>query len=130
MPDVNIWAVVAAAVAAFVLSGAWYAALGHRLAALHPAYAEPGRSPGLTAVVELARNLVLALVTAGLVDRAEVSGLGGGLLLGLVLWIGFPAVLLTGSVFHEKAPPLLAAIHAGDWLLKLLAIAGILAAWQ
>jgi len=50
--------------------------------------------------------------------------------LGLALWVGFPTVILAGSVFHEKVPPTLAAIHAGDWLLKLLAIAGIVAVWQ
>jgi len=27
-------------------------------------------------------------------------------------------------------PPALAAIHAGDWLLKLFTIAGLLAVWQ
>ena len=32
-------------------------------------------------------------------------------------------------VFHEKVPWQLAAIHAGDWLLKLLTVAAIVAAW-
>jgi hypothetical protein len=50
--------------------------------------------------------------------------------LGLVLWIGFPVVLLVGSVYHEKVPPRLAAIHAVDWLLKLLAIATIVGVWR
>jgi hypothetical protein len=30
-----------------------------------------------------------------------------------------------GALLHEKTPPKLAAIHAGDWLLKLVAIAVI-----
>jgi hypothetical protein len=29
----------------------------------------------------------------------------------------------------EKVPPKLAAIHAGDWLLKLLVIAVIVSVW-
>jgi hypothetical protein len=31
---------------------------------------------------------------------------------------------------HERVPPKLAAIHVGDWLLKLLAVAVIVSAWQ
>jgi hypothetical protein len=42
--------------------------------------------------------------------------------LGLALWVAFPGVLLTGSVVHEKVPWRLAAIHAGDWLVKLLLV--------
>lgn len=44
-----------------------------------------------------------------------------------MLWLAFPAVLLTGSILWERVPPVTAAIHAGDWLLKLLLIAAVLA---
>jgi hypothetical protein len=114
-------AVGAAAVAAFLLSGAYYLLVGGRLAELAPAYAHP-RPAALTAAVELARNVVLALVmtwlTAGL-------GIGAALLTALALWVAFPVVLLAGAVFHERVPVALAAIHAGDWLVKLLAIAAL-----
>ncbi|MGH7316977.1 MAG: DUF1761 domain-containing protein [Candidatus Rokuibacteriota bacterium] len=50
--------------------------------------------------------------------------------LGLGLWIGFPVVLLTGSVVWENVPPKLAAIHSGDWLLKFLVIAVIVSVWR
>lgn len=49
--------------------------------------------------------------------------------LALALWVAFPAVLLAGSVFHERVPVPLAAIHAGDWLIKLLLITGIVGLW-
>jgi hypothetical protein len=130
MPDINLPAVAVASVVAFLLSGVWYGVLGNQLASLHEAYANPTRSRAATAVVELARNLVLALVTAGLAERIDVAGVTGGLVLGVVLWIGFPAVILSGSVFHEKVPVRLAAIHAGDWLLKLLVVAAIVGAWR
>ncbi len=48
----------------------------------------------------------------------------------ILLWIGFPVVLLSGSVLWEDVPARLAAIHAGDWLIKLLLIGAILAAWR
>ena len=37
-----------------------------------------------------------------------------------------PVVLLAGSVFHEGTRPASAALHAGDWLLKLIVIGMIL----
>jgi len=35
-----------------------------------------------------------------------------------------------GSVVHENVPLMLAAIHAGDWLAKLLVIAVIVGVWR
>jgi hypothetical protein len=35
-------------------------------------------------------------------------------------------VLLTGSVIWEGVPPVTAAVHCGDWLLKLLLVAVVL----
>jgi hypothetical protein len=126
MPDVELLAILVATAAAFVIGGSYYAVLGERLAALSPAAATAGApSPRLLAV-EAARCLVLAAVVAGLAARGAVDTAGGGLLLGAALWVGFPLVLWTGAVAHEATPVRLAAIHAGDWLLKLLAV-GLLA---
>lgn len=40
-----------------------------------------------------------------------------------------PVILLAGSVFHEHAPALLAAIHCGDGLLKLVLVAAVVTVW-
>ena len=50
--------------------------------------------------------------------------------LGLFLWIGFPVILLTGSVLWENIPWKVAAIHAGDWLVKMLVIPIIVSVWH
>jgi hypothetical protein len=50
---------------------------------------------------------------------------GAIVLLGVTLWAGFPLVLRAGSVMWDKVPPASAALHAGDWLLKLLISATI-----
>ena len=129
MSVLAVLAVLVAAVAAFVLSGAYYGALGARLARLSPAYAGPGRPPALTAAVEVVRNLVLAAVVAGLADGLDTAGVGPALLLALALWVAFPVILLTGSVYHERVPARLAAIHGGDWALKLLVITPVVTLW-
>lgn len=39
-------------------------------------------------------------------------------------------MILSGSVLREKVPSKLAAIHAGDWLVKLLATALVVGLWR
>jgi hypothetical protein len=128
--ELNVLAIAAAAVAALVISGVWYGALGSQLAALNEAYAVAGPPSARDVLVELARNLVVAVVVAGLADQIGIAGWTEAAVLGLVLWLGFPVVLLIGSVYHERVSPRLAAIHAGDWVLKLIAIAVIIGVWQ
>jgi hypothetical protein len=130
MPDLNLLAVLAATIAAFLSGAAYYALLGGKLAEVSEAAAQGGQPSPWKLAVELLRGLVIAAVVAGLAAQAEIDAWSGGLLLGLALWIGFPLVLWTGAVIHENTPSMLAAIHAGDWLLKLLAVAMIVSLWQ
>lgn len=130
MSTINPWAVATAVVVAFIVSAVVYGALGRQLAELSPAYAGEQSSPTLTAGVELARNTVLVLVVATLVARLGIAGAGGAVGLAVLLWVGVPAVVLAGSVFHEGVPAQLAAIHLGDWLLKLTAVTAIVALWR
>ncbi len=117
--------VAAAAGASFAASSAWYGAFGKQLARLDEAYAGPGLPPAVVAPVELVRSGVVATAVSLLADRLPERGPRQALVLGGGLWTAFPVVLLTGSVVHEKVPWQQAAIHAGDWLVKLLLIAQI-----
>ncbi|MGH3714589.1 MAG: DUF1761 domain-containing protein [Micromonosporaceae bacterium] len=130
MPDINYLAVAVAAIACFVISAAYYIGFGKQLAALHPAYAGEASMAPWQIGVELVRNIVLALVVAGIAAAIGITNVGSGVLLALALFVGFPLVLWSGAVMHEKVPPKLAAIHAGDWLLKLLVIAVIVSLWR
>jgi len=128
MIKVNNLAVVAAAVAAFVAAALYYTVFSKQLSQLSTS--EVSRSPVATMLVELARSLVLAAVVAGLSARLGIVSWSGAVLFALVVWIGFPVLLLAGSVFHENVPWRLAALHAGDWLVKLLVIAVIVGVWH
>jgi hypothetical protein len=63
-------------------------------------------------------------------ELIDIADWTDGVLLGLSLWIGLPVVLWVGAVMWERIPPRLAAIHAGDWLLKLLVIAVLVTLWR
>ena len=111
-----------AAAAAVAASVAWYTAFGKQLAGLDPAYASDAAPPAWVMPVELARSTTVAVAVATLARRTRVDGPAEAARLGLGLWGAFPVVLLTGSVVHEKVPWQQAAIHAGDWLVKLLLV--------
>ncbi|MEX5718068.1 DUF1761 domain-containing protein [Geodermatophilus maliterrae] len=125
MSAVSPLRVAAAAAGAFAASSAWYAAFGARLARLDDAYAGPGLSPAVVAPVELVRSGVVATAVSLLADRLPARGPRDALALGAGLWAAFPVVLLTGSVVHEKVPWQQAAIHGGDWLVKLLLVSAV-----
>ena len=125
MPELNWLAVIVAAVVVFVVSTVYYILFTSRMQQLSPAYADAGGTPEPWKVsVELLRSLVV-----GTVALLGIVAIGDALLLALALWVAFPVVLLVGSVIWEKVPPALAAIHSGDWLLKLLIIAVIVTIW-
>ena len=131
MDDVNLIAIAVAAVAVWIVSTGYYIGFTKQMAALHPAYADAAdvRPPPWKIVVELIRNLIVASVVAWLAQRLDVAEGADGVALGLTLWVGFPIVLWTGAVMWEKVPVKLAAIHAGDWFLKLVVIAVIVSVW-
>lgn len=127
---VHLAAVAVAAATSFLISSVWYAGFGRSLARLSDAYASTSRPPAWRALLELARATILAAVLAVAADRLGVTGVPSAIVVALLAWTGFPLVLLSGSVLHERVPWRLAAIHAGDWLLKLVAISLIVGLWR
>ena len=115
---------LAGAVLAFVLGGAWYAVLG----APGAAGESPSRPGGPTALVEAVRCGVLAGVVTALAVLTGADTWWQGLLLGALLFVGFPLVLWTGAVWHERTPLRTALVHGGDWLVKLLAVGALVGA--
>jgi len=121
-------AVLVSAVAAFLASSGYYAAatpIERRI--LGDATIDRGRPGPWKVGSELVRTVVVAAVFAWLAARAGLDHLPDTVALAALLWLAFPAVLLTGSILWERVPPITAAIHAGDWLIKLLLIATLVA---
>ncbi|ADJ43357.1 hypothetical protein AMES_1534 [Amycolatopsis mediterranei S699] len=122
-------AVLVTSVAAFVVSSAWYLAFGPVWARLSPAGAVARPSPWRMGA-EFARTVALVVAFALLVGAVGVDGVPGALGLALLLWAGFPVVILAGSVLHERVPVRLAALHAGDFLAKIAVVAVLLGVWR
>lgn len=134
MQEINYAAVFVSVLAAFVASVIWYIAFGKQRLALVSYSKEDElamrRPQPLKMLAELVRAFLVAYVLAYVFVRVGVASWTSAVHIGLILWAGFPFVLLTGSVLWDKVPRRLAAIHAGDWLVKLVLISAILGAWR
>ena len=111
-------------------SSVWYALIDVRSGEPREDGQTADSPPPWKLAVELLRSLTVAAVVACLAARGEIDTAAGGIVLGLALWAGFPLVLLAGSVIWENVAVRAAAVHAGDWLVKLALIGAIVAAWQ
>ncbi len=119
--------IVVSAVAVFMLSSLYYllaTPVERRL--VGPSVPERGRPGPWKAISELLRTAVLASALAYLLRQSDALDISRASALALICWIGFPVVLLSGSIIWEGVHPATATMHAGDWLLKLLLIAVIL----
>jgi hypothetical protein len=128
----NYLRIAAAALAASVASVAWYTVFGEAMVELSgadPSTASNTATPAWAMLFVVTQSLVVASVLAYLVSRLGIVDRRAALRLGTLVWI-FPASILLGSVVHENVPPVLAAIHAGDWLAKLLLMSVILGMWR
>src|SRR6202040_101378 len=104
MVHVNYLAVLVAAVAVFVLGWLWYSPFlfykpWMRARGLDPVAAMAGaKMPGGKLLIELLRCIVLAYVIARLAALLGISSWMGAVHFGFLLWIGFPVILLIGSI--------------------------------
>jgi Protein of unknown function (DUF1761) len=127
--NTNYLAVIVAAVAAFAASFVWYMIFGTELAKVSPTFAEQ-KPAAWKMLVIIATSLVIAFVVAYVIrlagDVTWLSAVG----IGALLWLGLAATQWVNSIVGENVPLEMAAIHAGDWLVKLVLIAFIIGVWR
>jgi len=127
---INYWAILVAAVAAFIFSSLYYSLLGNVWRAVDPAATAGIKPSPATAVIEFARTLVITFVLARLITLLQGHDLKSAVQLALWLWFGFSAMMWVGAIMWEKTPWQVAAIHSGDWLIKTVLISTILGVWR
>lgn len=124
----KIISIVLATIAGFIVSGIWYTLFGSLWQQLKGvADATAAEEAGLGVMIgELARTFILACVLAYFVLILELKTWVSTIRFGVIIWIGFPSLILLGSVLHENVHPGIAAIHTGDWLVKLVVMLTVL----
>lgn len=137
--DVNLLAVLVAALATMVLGFLWYSpmlfakpwmlAMGYdpndkaRIEAMQKG---AGKSYGITFIA----SLITAFVLAKIIDVTTVNTVLYGMKIGFAVWLGFvTTVQLTGKLFGNQ-PMKLYLINTGYQLVCYLAMGAILAVWQ
>ncbi len=128
--NVNTIAVIVAAVAGFAVGAVWYALLFSKpwLAAVGftEADVKQGRS-ALPFVFSAIALLIMAWVLSSIVAPAD--GIGRGILVGLILWLGFTATTTVVNYAYAARKPALMAIDVGHWLAVAVATGAIIGAF-
>jgi uncharacterized protein DUF1761 len=135
--NVNILAVIVAAVATFILGAIWYSPIlfAKQWTQAHgytPEKLEEIRKRGVTRAyaVSVLCYLVMAYVFALLASYTQATSLAQGLWLGFLAWLGFAATIgLTANMFSEQ-PFAVWVIDTGYQLSYLLLMGVILAVWR
>jgi hypothetical protein len=132
--DVNWVAILVTATAGFMVGGLWYIVLGKpwtRVSGLGPDQLRVGAA--LAYGLGFVCTFVMAYVMARLTDyvfKVQNKTIGNGLLLGLMIWIGFVATTgLTNDLFGRR-PLVRWVIESGHHLVVLLLMGAMLAYWQ
>jgi hypothetical protein len=131
----NYWAVLVAAVAAWVLGMAWYMVLSKQwLAALGKTEADmkgPDGKPKSYAplVLVFVAELIMAWMLAGLLGHLGAVTVKNGVISGAFLWFGFVlTTLATNNAFGQRKV-MLTVIDAGYWLAVLVVMGAIIGAF-
>lgn len=135
--ELNWLAVLVAGVAYFALGATWYQpmVLGRiwmRAIGLDPAAVTPGQN-AVAYAVTLVGYLVAAVATALLARATASDSLGEGLVLGLVVGIGYKAAIFLATApfdVNRPQPWLLAVLNSAYHVIGLVIVAEIVSVWQ
>ena len=126
----NWWAILVATGAAFVLGGLWYGPMFGQawLKALGKAEADLQPSP-TPFVISFFAALLSCVVLAAIMKGLALNTLGGGLIIGGLVGIGFIAAsMASDSAFCRSGMPLF-LIQSGYRVLYSILMGAILGAW-
>jgi len=132
---INHLAVVASALAYWVLGAVWYGVFSGPFIALMRWRPEDlarieAEGAGLQIGVALVNSLVLAYVLAHFVKFMGAEGAWRGAQVGFWLWLGFVVTTNLETVLFEFRPLGLYLINNGYHLVGMLGMGALLAAWK
>jgi hypothetical protein len=103
---INYWAIVVAAVAAFVFSSLYYSPLllGNVWQAVDTTAAAGSKPSIAKPLVEFSRTLVITFVLARVMAMRGGGDLKSAIQLAVWLWFGFSAMMWLGAIMWESTP--------------------------
>jgi hypothetical protein len=135
---INLWSVLAAAVATMVLGFLWYSPLLFAkpwmvLMGYDPEdkdkLAEMQKGAGKMYGMSFVASLVSAAVLAKIIAITTVNSALYGMKVGFAVWLGFVTTVQLTNVLFAKQPAKLYLINTGYQLVCYLAMGAILAVW-
>ena len=123
---INYLAIVAAAIAGFMVGGVWYTVLGNAWAAAlgkTKGDFKPEAKPFIIGIICL---LIMAYVLSGLIGHLGEVTLARGMISGLFVWGGFVMTSLVMNHGFQKAKLSLTLIDGGHWLVVLVVMGAII----
>jgi len=126
---INYWAVITTGLTSFVLSIFWYSSVLFGGIWERYRHAPDPEIPKWTMVFAPLRELIVAVVLAKLIVRLNLTHWKDTTKLILLLWLAFHAVGMAGAILWDNMQWQLGAVHAGDWLMKMLFIGIVLTKW-
>ncbi|MEO6394513.1 MAG: DUF1761 domain-containing protein [Devosia sp.] len=130
--DLNYLAVIGAAIAGVVVNALWYSViLKGQVAALRKGDATiAGRDPAPPMyAVAMIGQLLMAFVLAVMLRTTGLSGLVGGALVGVFLWLGFTINAVTQLHVFGYRDRRFAVIDGLNWLIAAIVMGAILGQW-
>jgi Protein of unknown function (DUF1761) len=130
---INYFAIVIAAVAAFVFGGIYYRALApHWMKAIGISKKSLDKKASATPlIITIIAELIMAWVLAGLIAHlgaGQVTALNG-IVSGAFVWLGFVATTLVVNNAFGMRKPMLSVIDAAHWLAVLAIMGAIIGAF-
>jgi len=134
---INIWAVLAATLAHFIIGGLWYSPVlfvkpwMRAMGISQKEFEKKAKknSPAKAMTISFFTGLLMSYVLAYLIDYAQASTIAQGLQIGAWLWLGFVATSTLSPTLFEGRNTKLWLINVSYELVALLVMGAILAVW-
>jgi len=136
MPPINYVAIIAAAVASWLVGAVWYGVLGKQwMAALgwteKDVCGPDGKRhmPVGPMILSFVALLIMAFLLSGLMRHIPPISIRSGIISGALVWLGFAITTMAVNNAFQKRKAMLTVIDGGHWLLALIAPGAVLGAF-
>jgi hypothetical protein len=131
--NLNWLAVIVSAIVSMAVGAVWYGPLFGKRWMKEVGFTQEDIESGQTwplYLIAMLNSLCMTFVLANAIAWAGVTGIGGGLLLGALMWIGFTGLTFAVNHAFEGRTIVHWAINSGMYLTSLMIAGVILAVWR